>query len=209
MPTRSPHPKLPFKWHSSIVDSLIDAEMVKPHPRNPNNGDVDLVRDSIITNGVYRHIYANKKTKEIVAGHTQYHVEVELQLEAGVQRPVVPISWTDGDSKAALRQLVVDNGSAAHAKMDDALLLDLLRDFEDDFEGLGYYDYDLDSLKRHADNMALGDVDLSTADDVSAGTLRLEEGQMLVNVIIEEEFKQALYDVLADLPYVLDVRNAK
>jgi hypothetical protein len=28
-------------------------------------------------------------------------------------------------------------------------------------------------------------------------------------VIIEEEFKQALYDVLADLPYVLDVRNAK
>lgn len=201
---------LPFKWHSNVQDSLIDAEEVRPHPRNPNNGDEDLVRDSILTNGVYRHIYANRETREIVAGHTQYHVEVALQLEAGVDRPVVPVSWTDGGPREAERQLLVDNGSAAHARMDDALLLDLLRDF-DSLDGLGYYDHDLEALQRHLDNLDLANAANSgdLASDVSEGAIHLEEGQKALTVIIEEEHRAEFYAAAADLPYVIDVRDAR
>lgn len=198
--------RLPFKWHAGVVDSLVDFETVQPHERNPNNGDEDLVRESILTNGVYRHIYANRKTKRIVAGHTQYHVEVQLQLDAGVQRPVVPISWTDGDAKAALKQLTADNGTAAHARMDDALLLDLLEDFES-LVGSGYTDFDIEALRRLADNTALAEGDL--ASDVSAGAFDLQDGQTLITVVIEEEHREAFYALVSELAYVVDVRDSQ
>jgi hypothetical protein len=143
--------RLPFKWHSNVVDSLVDFESVQPHEQNPNNGDTDAVRESILANGVYRHIYASKRTKRIVAGHTQYHVEVELQLEAGVDRPVVPISWVDGGAKEAAKMLVVDNEAAKRARMDDALLYDLLTDLDGDLYGTLYDGDDLAALAAKLD----------------------------------------------------------
>lgn len=140
-----------IRWHSNVVDDLIDCEQVKPHPQNPNNGDEDEVRESILANGVYRHIYADRKTKQIVAGHTQYAVEIELQLEDGIDRPRVPVSWVDGDNpQHVLKMLSVDNAAARKAKLDKALQLDLLRDL-DDLRGSGYDDDELAALAAELD----------------------------------------------------------
>lgn len=140
-----------IRWHSNVVDDLVDCETIRPHPQNPNNGDEDEVRESILTNGVYRHIYADRKTKQIVAGHTQYAVEIELQLEDGIDRPRVPVSWVDGDNpQHVLKMLSVDNAAARKAKLDKALQLDLLRDL-DDLTGSGYDDDEMSALAAEMD----------------------------------------------------------
>lgn len=140
-----------IRWHSNVVDDLVDCESVKPHEQNPNNGDEDAVRESILANGVYRHIYADRKTKRIVAGHTQYAVEIELQLEDGIDRPVVPVSWVDGDNpQHVLKMLSVDNKAARGARIDDALQLDLLHDL-DDLRGSGFDDDELAALEAKMD----------------------------------------------------------
>lgn len=140
-----------IRWHSNVVDSLVDFESVQPHEQNPNNGDEDAVEESILVNGVYRHIYADRKTKRIVAGHTQYNVEVRLQMEDGIDRPVVPISWVDGDNpQHVLKMLSVDNKAARNARIDDALQLDLLRDL-DDLRGSGFDDDELAQLEAKMD----------------------------------------------------------
>lgn len=135
-------------WHSNVVDSLVDCETIQPHEQNPNNGDEDEVRTSILANGVYRHIYADTKTKRIIAGHTQYAVEIALQLEDGVQRPVVPVSFVDGrDRQHVLKMMSVDNAAARKAKLDHALQYDLLVDLDGDFDGSGF---DADDFERFA-----------------------------------------------------------
>lgn len=139
-------------WHPNVVDDLIDAEQVQPHEQNPNNGDEDEVRVSVLENGVYRHIYADRKTKRIIAGHTQYAVEIALQLEDGIERPVVPVSWAEGRNKAhVLKMMSVDNAAARKAKLDDALQLDLLRDLDGDLIGSGFDDDDMAALTAKLD----------------------------------------------------------
>lgn len=148
-----------IRWHSNVVDSLIDYESVQPHEQNPNNGDEDEVEESILVNGVYRHIYADRKTKRIVAGHTQYAVEVRLQLEDGIDRPVVPISFVDGDGpQHVLKMMSVDNAAARKARLDKALQLDLLRDL-DDLRGSGYDDDELQALADELDTSSFDPLD--------------------------------------------------
>lgn len=196
-------------WHSNVVDSLIDAEQVHPHQQNPNNGDEEEVERSILTNGVYRHIYADTKTKAIIAGHTQYAVEIRLQLEDGVQRPVVPVSFVDGRDKAhVLKMLSVDNAAARKAYLDEALQLDLLRDLDGDLDGSGFDALEMETMERrlsHLDDADLGDL----ASDVSEGGIDLADGQMVVSVVIESDSREAFYAVCSQLSYVVDTRDAR
>jgi hypothetical protein len=196
-------------WHSNVLDSLIDAEQVQPHEQNPNNGDEDAVRESILTNGVYRHIYADRKTKRIIAGHTQYAVEIELQLEDGIQRPVVPVSFVDGRDRAhVLKMLSVDNAAARKARLDEALQLDLLRDLDGDLDGSGFDVFEMETMERRLsslDDAELGEL----ASDVSEGGIDLEDGQMVVSVVIESDSREAFYAVCSQLSYVIDTRDAR
>lgn len=201
--------RLPFKWHPTVRELLVPASTVRPHPQNANNGDEDVVRESILTNGVYGPIIAQKSTGFILAGHTQYAVEVDLQLSAGVSEAdvVVPVSWTQCDHKTALRIVAVDNESARMARMDDALLLQLLQELEGDLEGSGFNDDKLDALMRHLD--MIDDVSGSLAGDVSSGDLDVTEGQVVLTVVIDEDHRQAFYAAMSELSYVHDVRDAR
>lgn len=144
-----------IRFDPQLDDLLVDFEAVQPHPQNPNNGDRDVVRVSMERNGVYRPIIAQKPKRKgqagyILAGHTSYDVEVEMQLEAGVDRPLVPVLFITCSDEEAKRIVLADNHTAELARMDDALLLDLLRDL-DDLEGSSYDDDDLERLAAKLD----------------------------------------------------------
>lgn len=166
-------PKTPgIRFDKSLDDLLVDFEAVQPHPQNPNNGDADAVRASIETNGVYRPIIAQQSRRGapgyILAGHTQYDVEVTMQLEAGADRPLVPVVFIDVDDKTAKRIVLADNRTAELARLDDALLLDLLRDLDGDLLGTGYTDDDLDKLAAALDTSFEPVDDETRLDEVDA-----------------------------------------
>lgn len=89
---------------------MTPIENVKQHPENDNNGDVDEIVASMLKNGVYRPIVANKGTGYIVAGNHTYLALLEL----GAQ--FVPVTWIDVDEATELRILVGDNQIASLAR---------------------------------------------------------------------------------------------
>jgi hypothetical protein len=49
-----------IRFHEGVQDLMVSAEAIQPDPRNPNNGDIDAIIESITVNGVYRPVYAAK-----------------------------------------------------------------------------------------------------------------------------------------------------
>lgn len=132
-----------LRFHSGLADLMVPANSVTPTPENPNNGDVDEVILSMLTNGVYAPIMANRHTGQIVAGHTRYAALMEL----GAQ--MIPVIWTDSDDEEHLRIMLVDNKSARLARMDEAAefaALKRLAETETGLVGSAYVDRDLERL---------------------------------------------------------------
>lgn len=119
-----------IRYHASQMEHLVPAETIHPDPHNANNGDVDALIGSILTNGCYRPVYASRATGTIVAGHTLYAALLEL----GAQ--VIPVEWVDGDREQEVRINLGDNEIARLARMDRALELDLLDYLESTEKGL-------------------------------------------------------------------------
>lgn len=124
--------------HASVIveTRLVNLAELRPHPDNPNNGDVEEVAASLATNRQYRSICVNVGTftgrpQEILAGHTTVAAALSLgwaQLRADL---------VDVDDEAARRILAADNRLARLARMDPALEAALLAGIED-LTGTGY-----------------------------------------------------------------------
>lgn len=143
--------------HESLEPLLSDVDRLSPHPRNPRNGDTDVIIESIRVNGLYRPIYAQKSTGYILAGnHT-----AAAAMELGALR--LPVIWLDVNNVEAERIMAVDNAAADLGRYDDALLLDLLKDLNQTDVGLlgsGYSVQQLDDLSALLDansNITLGE----------------------------------------------------
>lgn len=111
---------------------------LKPYHKNPRRGDVDLIAQSIETNGQYRPLVVNVGTKtkrrnEILAGNHTYAALKHLK------RTTAAVTFVDVDNAGAARIVVVDNRASDKAKNDDDVLKDLLADL-DDLTGTGYTD---------------------------------------------------------------------
>lgn len=128
---------------------LYPVHAVKPHPDNPNSGDIDEIVSSILINGVYRPVYASKRTTHILLGHHLYAALIEL----GAQQ--IPVEWIDAPTdEAELRILMADNRIARLAKLDPGLEREgLLRLKETEFglRGSGYDDRYLEKLNSAID----------------------------------------------------------
>lgn len=133
------------RYHDDLTPMLVPTDDIHPHPDNPNNGDVEAVADSILTNGMYRPLYAHRPTGNILAGHATYHACLALGAD------VVPVLWLDVDDTVATKILLADNKIAALAVTDPALELALLAMLTDDLTGTGYTDSDLALLQRLTD----------------------------------------------------------
>jgi ParB-like chromosome segregation protein Spo0J len=132
-----------IRFHPALETLMVPAQGIHPHPQNANNGDVDEIVASILTNGVYRPIYATQDGT-IVAGHHLYAALMEL----GALK--VPVITVDVDESGARRIMLADNRIAALARVDDGLLMDLLKMVSEEDRGLtgtGYDERYLESLR--------------------------------------------------------------
>lgn len=70
---------------------------LKPHPRNPRQGDVGAIYQSIEANGFYGAIVAQRSTGYILAGNHRYKAAAEAGAKIINMRPLVvkisPTTW--------------------------------------------------------------------------------------------------------------------
>ena len=125
---------------STKVEAL---DAVQPHPRNPRQGDVGAIHQSIEANGFYGQIVAQRSTGHILAGNHRWLAA----KQAGATR--IPVTWVDVDDAHALRILLADNRTSDLASNDEYNLAQLLIEIQEatgDLTGTGYDGDDLDDL---------------------------------------------------------------
>jgi ParB-like chromosome segregation protein Spo0J len=118
-----------IRFHPALADLMVPKDTLRPNPQNANNGDVDEIIASVLTNGCYRPIYATDDGM-IVAGHHLYAALLELGAL------MVPVLYVNTDDDGARRITLADNRIAALAKTDEALLLQLLEMVSQETMGL-------------------------------------------------------------------------
>jgi hypothetical protein len=115
---------------------------LRPHPKNPRQGDVGAIHESIEANGFYGAIVAQKGTGYILAGNHRYKAAVQ----SGAKQ--VPVIWLDVDEATATRVLLADNRTNDRASYDNVALAEILAELAagPGLEGTGYDGDDLDAL---------------------------------------------------------------
>lgn len=116
----------------------IDA--VRPHPRNPREGDVGAIHESIEANGFYGSILAQKSTGHILAGNHRH----QAAMQQGATH--IPVTWVDVDDDHALRILLADNRTNDRATYDKNELETILKELADNTGTLAGTAYDGDDL---------------------------------------------------------------
>lgn len=96
---------------------------LRPHEKNYNHGDVQLIRESIREHGIYRPVIV-ARDGTILAGRHVY----QAVIEEGHEEIDVVVRDLDPDSPEAKRLMVVDNYAAKLAREDPVMLRELLDD---------------------------------------------------------------------------------
>jgi len=121
----------------------VAIDLLKHHPRNANNGDVEAIKKSLAVNGWYGSVVANLSTKHILAGNHRVMAAKALGWET------VPVQWVDVTPEEELRILVVDNRITRIGQDDTTKITDILAELANTpigLEGTGYGAADLDAL---------------------------------------------------------------
>lgn len=108
------------RYHADLEPMMRPMESVTPAPYNYNNGDVELICESIEQDGMYRPIYAQLATGHIIGGNHTYMACAALGAKD------IPVVFLDVDDTTAKRLMIKDNEIAKRAKPDTGLLAELL-----------------------------------------------------------------------------------
>ena len=155
--------------------SMVDVDLLQPHPENPRRGDVEAIEASIDANGFYRPIIARTENSMILAGHGSWMAA----KRRGIAK--VPVVWVDVDEATAKRILLADNRTNDLATYDDSALVALLSTIaeESTLDGTGFDDSALDLLRTRvetervrADAAANGDPARAVSADAAANVAR-------------------------------------
>jgi len=119
----------------------VPIDTIRPHPENPNQGDVGALTLSLKHHGQYRAIVVSEATGNIVAGNHTY-LAAKANGETKILAHLIP-GLSLEDEK---RIMVADNQYARLATSDDALLVELLTELAESQDGLIATGYDGDDL---------------------------------------------------------------
>lgn len=147
------------------------ADLV-PHPRNPRQGDVGAIHESIQANGWYGALIVQASTQHVCAGN---HRLLALKATGATEVPILELDIPDD---VALRILLADNRTNDLATYDDALLLEILiaEAQAGNLVGTGYTGDDVDQLMR----------DLSTEPPVTSAQLDNVTYRVLIDCTDEQ-----------------------
>ena len=174
-------------------------------PGNPRQGDIGAVAESMRINGVYQPIVVNRGTHtgrplEVIAGNHRAQAAQQLGLDT------IPAVILDVDDEAAARIALADNRTSDLADYHNDALVVMLQSLPD-LTGTGYDGDDLDDLLRDLDIAAAADGVADGFEDAGIGATDLDEGTHELTVLINADNYRDFYAAVADLPYVLDVRD--
>lgn len=138
----------------------VEAGKLIPHPSNPRQGDIGVIKESIALNGWHGVIVAQSSTSHVLAGNHRMEAALDifrngwdngqepgapgyvhvapgdagavgLRMRKGKSPELLlPVHYRDVDDTTALRILLMDNRAGDLAQYDEPALLDLLLQIE-------------------------------------------------------------------------------
>lgn len=121
----------------------VSIDLLKHHPRNANQGNVEAIKRSLVVNGWYGSVIVNQRTNHILAGNHRVMAARELGWDT------VPVQYVNVDDKQELRILMADNRTTRLGQDDETKIADILAELaltDDGLDGTGYSSADLDAL---------------------------------------------------------------
>lgn len=171
---------------------LVPIDAIRPHPDNPNRGNVDAIRESIRISGFYGACTVQRSTGYILAGNHRYQAAVAEGLTH------VPVVWKDYDPVEAIRVMLADNEIARLAVTDDDAVEELLEQLGS-LEGTGFDFARLEAAEAEAEALEealAAEEDRLAGEAESDGTDDIPEGlggtQYGVVILVEGEDEQEL-----------------
>lgn len=124
---------------------MVKVADLKPHPRNPRQGDVGGITQSIEENGFFGAVAFQAGTNTIIFGEHRWRAA----MEAGLKQ--IPALEMEVDDDAAMRIMLADNRANDLATYDVAKLAELLQELAAGTVGLSgtmFSGDDLDEMIR-------------------------------------------------------------
>lgn len=132
-----------YQVERDLLALLVPIDRVRPHPKNPRQGDVGSISLSLEQFAQYKPIVAQRGTGYILAGNHTYQAAVMLGWTH------LAVVLKDCDDPTALALMLADNRTSDLGVYDDALLLELAESLPEDLLTATGYDYDvLDDLAK-------------------------------------------------------------
>ena len=134
--------------HETLEKLQVPIEGLRPYHRNPRQGDVGTIMQSLEHHGQYRPIVVNSRTQEVLAGNHTLEAARQLGWEQ------IAATFVDVDEDQAARIVLIDNRANDLATYDDESLAALLSDLAKSDEGLagvGFDGDDIDDLLKRLD----------------------------------------------------------
>lgn len=133
----------PLVPHPVVISGteVVAINRVAPHERNPREGDVGAISESLKVLGQYRPIVADINTKRILVGNHTWQAAVALGWTE------ISVTWVEVDEEQAVRILLADNKTADLATYEEQDLQVLLSSLSE-FSGTGFDADDVDSILR-------------------------------------------------------------
>ena len=131
---------------------VVPIDSIKRHAENARKGDVEAIKESILANGFYGRLIVSKKTGEILIGNHRW----EAAKDVGMTE--IPIERVDVSERTARKMLAADNRTSDLAGYHDKQLAALLKQLvaDDDLEGTGYAEKDLDAVVKKLSKSSAG-----------------------------------------------------
>src|SRR5258708_20836397 len=100
-----------------------DSDSLKPHPRNPHNGDTDMIGRSLDAHGQFRTIVVSSDDFVLMGNHT-YMAAMEQEI---ARMAAIPLPFRH-DNLQAIQVMLAHNRPGKEATQDEGLLPTLLEE---------------------------------------------------------------------------------
>lgn len=176
---------------TATVEQVALSEL-RPHPRNPRNGDIDAIAESLRSNGQYMPLVI-AKTGVVLVGNHRYAAMMELGWDTA---DVIRLPHHH-DDEAAIKILLADNRTSDRARYDEGALLELLTEVD---EAIGLYGtgYDSDDLARLVEAVS---TPLDTADLLTPGDSKYVEQYGVIVICEDARAQEKVYGELRENGY--------
>lgn len=184
-----------------IVDEkiyVVPVTALTPFPGNPRRGNVDVLAESLRTNGQYRPVVVRRETREILAGNHTVQAAQKLGWEN------VKVQFVDGLTDAQAKKIVLaDNRTTDLASYSMPDLTALLEDLSsnDSLTGTGFTEFDFTALQHLT---KAPDLD-ALADDI--GDVTDDDKMVRVTLVLQPDVAKVLNNIIATRDHTETVKE--